>query len=58
MLKNIVLLGASGLLGLIVSLIFKKKEYTSFQVWWDAEGIVIWMIASAVIAVFLLNRCS
>ena len=40
---------------LVVS-IFRRPKYPSFTVWWDAEGIGIWMIAAMVGGVLLISN--
>ena len=40
---------------LVVS-IFRRPEYPSFSNWWDAEGIVIWIIAAMIGGVLLISN--
>ncbi len=34
---------------------FRRKEYSSFGAWWDAEGIGIWLLAGVIGGVLLLD---
>jgi hypothetical protein len=30
----------------VVVSVFRRRQYNSFSDWWDAEGIVIWILAA------------
>lgn len=57
MLRNALWLAFAGTLSFALTMIFGWRRAKSFGAgWWDAEGIIIWMIFGVVIVLILLIK--
>jgi hypothetical protein len=54
MLQSLLWLLFDGELAFLVALGFRSREFPSFEKWWWAEGVMIWLIAVGVFSILLL----
>lgn len=40
----------------LVTGIFRRKDYTTFRTWWNAEGCCVWLLASVIGGALLIPR--